>query len=125
MGYKDIGYRIQIAREEAGLNQKELSERLGISQSTLSNYEKGKRRLYLAQLQQIAEVLGRPIEYFLQPIETTPSNSISTENRENRKDETQELLQIIGELAELPPEDRKSVIDFIKWLRYRREKGQQ
>lgn len=120
MGYKDIGYRIQIAREEAGMNQKELSEKLGISQSTLSNYEKGKRRLYLAQLQQIADALGRPIEYFLQPLD---NSTLTPTSPANKKDETQELLHIIRELAELPPEDRKSVIDFIQWLRYRKEKG--
>lgn len=40
MNYKEIGYRIQIAREEAGFNQKELAEILGISQASLSNYEK-------------------------------------------------------------------------------------
>ncbi len=65
MKYREIGYRITIAREEAGLNQKDLAERLGISQATLSNYEKGKRRVYLPQLQKIAEELGRPLDYFL------------------------------------------------------------
>lgn len=119
MRYKDIGYRIQIAREEAGLNQKELSKKLGISQSTLSNYEKGKRRLYLAQLQQIADILGRPIEYFLQPIE----NHSLIPPAENRGDNARELLNILNELAQLSPEDQKSAIDFIRWLKYRKESG--
>ena len=117
MKYREIGYRIAIAREEAGLNQKDLAERLGISQATLSNYEKGKRRVYLPQLQKIAEDLGRPLEYFLQPIDpdTEPSKPVSNHN------EVTELLMIMSELNELPREDRKSVVDYIRWLKAKRE----
>jgi transcriptional regulator with XRE-family HTH domain len=111
--YREIGYRIAIAREEAGLNQKELAERLGISQATLSNYEKGKRRVYLPQLQQIAEELGRALDYFLQPIDpdTEPGKPDSSPN------EVTELLQIMSELNDLSREDRKSVADYIRWLK--------
>lgn len=117
MKYREIGYRIAIAREEAGLNQKELAEMLGISQATLSNYEKGKRRVYLPQLQRIAEAVGRPLEYFLQPIDPVnpPGLSASTQN------EMAELLQIMAELSDLPREDRKSVIDYIRWLKSKKE----
>lgn len=117
MKYREIGYRIAIAREEAGLNQKDLAERLGISQATLSNYEKGKRRIYLPQLQNIAEELGRPLEYFLQPIdpETETNKPVSNHN------EVTELLQIMSELNELPREERKSVVDYIRWLKAKRE----
>jgi transcriptional regulator with XRE-family HTH domain len=114
MGYKEIGYRIQIAREEAGLNQKELADRLGLSQSTLSNYEKGKRRLYLSHLQKIAQELNKPPDYFLKPIEkaSLPADF-------GVKEEMGELFQVLKELAELSKEDRKSAIDFISWLKSR------
>lgn len=117
MKYREIGYRIAIAREEAGLNQKELAEMLGISQATLSNYEKGKRRIYLPQLQRIAEAVGRPLEYFLQPIDPVdpPGLSAPTQN------EMAELLQIMAELSDLPRPDRKSVIDYIRWLKSKKE----
>jgi transcriptional regulator with XRE-family HTH domain len=64
MVYRSIGLRIQQAREELGLTQQELASRLGLTQAALSNYELGKRRLYLANLEQIAEVLGKPLSYF-------------------------------------------------------------
>lgn len=114
MGQKEIGYRIQIAREEAGYNQKELAEKLGFSQSTLSNYEKGKRRIYLAQLQNIADILNKSVDYFLQPItmeETLP------ETVQQGPDELGELLSMVGELGELSRDDRKSAIDYIRWLK--------
>ncbi len=116
MNYKEIGYRIQIAREEAGYNQKELSEILGISQASLSNYEKGKRRVYYPQLQAIADTLGRPLDYFMRPIE---GNTLTTNY--NSPDEFGEILELLIELKDLPREDRKSVIDYIKWLKSKRK----
>jgi len=114
MGYKEIGYQIQMAREEIGLNQKDLADRLGLSQSTLSNYEKGKRRIYLAQLQRIAQELGKPTDYFLQPIEK-PLSSSGFE----LTDEMEDLINILNELASLSKENRKSALDYIRWLKAR------
>jgi len=66
MAYSSIGTRIQEARQELGLTQQELASRLGLTQAALSNYELGKRRLYFASLEQIAEILGKPLSYFLE-----------------------------------------------------------
>lgn len=112
MKYKEIGYRITLAREEAGLNQKELAEMLGISQASLSNYENGKRRVYLPQLEIIASVLNKPLDYFSQPIDLEVKSPRAVEY-----DEVGELFQLIGELKDLPKEDRKSVLDYIRWLK--------
>ena len=56
MGFKEIGKKIQSAREEKGMTQADLAEGLGISQAALSNYELGKRRLYLGQIQEVAKI---------------------------------------------------------------------
>jgi transcriptional regulator with XRE-family HTH domain len=63
----NIGARIQQAREELGITQQELAARLGCTQAALSNYELGKRRLYLANLEKIAGVLRKPLNYFTEP----------------------------------------------------------
>lgn len=118
MNYREIGYRIQIAREQCGMNQKELAEKLGISQSTLSNYEKGKRRLYLVDLQNIANALGKTTEYFLQPI-----GEIEPDARNSSQDDIQEMVQIMVMISELSREDRKSVYDYVKW--FKQHKGGQ
>jgi transcriptional regulator with XRE-family HTH domain len=118
MNYREIGYRIQMAREELGLNQKDLAEKLGISQSSLSNYEKGKRRLYLADLQKIAQALEKPTDYFLQPIEPAASGHTYGGN-----EELSDFVQIIKEMAELSREDRKSVYNYVKWLKQNKTEG--
>ena len=60
--------RIQQAREELGITQQGLAARLGCTQAALSNYELGKRRLYLASLERIASALGKPLSYFMEPV---------------------------------------------------------
>ncbi|MBO8159149.1 MAG: helix-turn-helix transcriptional regulator [Thermosyntropha sp.] len=121
MGFKEIGKKLQMAREEAGLSQEQLASMLGCAQSTLSNYEKGKRRLYLNQLEQIAAVLGKPIEYFLES--STPAENNSKEeikkNIDSALDDEPELLQIINALYDLPREKRRSVMDYIIWQKTR------
>jgi transcriptional regulator with XRE-family HTH domain len=63
----NIGIRIQQARDELGITQQELAARLGCTQAALSNYELGKRRLYLANLERIAAALAKPLSYFTEP----------------------------------------------------------
>lgn len=46
------------AREAAGLNQTRLGKALGKSQSFVSNYERGQRRLDVTEFVLIARVLG-------------------------------------------------------------------
>ncbi|MBW1819666.1 MAG: helix-turn-helix transcriptional regulator, partial [Deltaproteobacteria bacterium] len=55
--YEEIGRKLQKAREEAQMSQKELAREMGCTQASLSNYELGKRRLYLAELQRIGDIL--------------------------------------------------------------------
>ncbi len=64
MRFREIGERIKRAREEIGLTQQELAVRLKCTQSALSNYELGKRKLDLTLLIEIAQILNKPIDFF-------------------------------------------------------------
>jgi len=112
MIYKNIGKKIQIAREEADLSQEELASRLGYTQAALSNYELGKRRLYLANIEQIARELNKPLSYFLDE-STVMANAEQGEPR----DET--ISEILKLLSELPLEEKKYLLEYIKWRRDR------
>ncbi|MCL6611091.1 MAG: helix-turn-helix domain-containing protein [Peptococcaceae bacterium] len=118
MGYKSIGKRLQMAREEAGLSQEQLAARIGCSQSTLSNYEKGRRRLYLAQLEKIAEELQKPMEYFMQPL-SDDAEGTGTKADRNCDPDAEALM---AALARLSPAGRRLAVDFIIWLAQREEK---
>lgn len=128
MSYKRLGKMIQLEREKAGLNQEQLASMLGCSQPTLSNYEKGKSRIYLAQLQKVAELLNKPSSYFLEamePVDNDFDESASTMQVQNKPQEIsllfgdQDILKIIKILSELPEENRKEVYEFIMWQQYK------
>lgn len=63
--YREIGRRIRQARESAGLTQEDLGRRLEISGVAVGHYERGARSVGIAELERIADILGRPVTWFL------------------------------------------------------------
>ena len=112
MIYKNIGKKIQKAREEAGLSQDELASRLGYTQAALSNYELGKRRLYLANIEQIALALNKPLSYFLEEL----APECNTGQREVADETTAAIMKLLSELED---DERKYLLEFLKWRRDR------
>lgn len=64
-----LGRLLKSIREEKGLLQREVAERLGTPQSFVSKYESGERRIDLPELKQIAEVLETPFGTLLERYE--------------------------------------------------------
>ena len=56
-------------RQEAGLTQSGLAERLGVDQSEVSNWERGEKRLDLIELCHIVDALGIPLVAFIERFE--------------------------------------------------------
>lgn len=57
-----IGNLLEAARLRAGLTQNQLSEKIGIRQNMLSDYEKGKRKLTRSMAQRLANELNIKVE---------------------------------------------------------------
>lgn len=114
MSFKDIGLKIQLAREEKGLSQEQLARAMGCSQSALSNYEKGKRRLYLSQLEIMSRVLDKPLEYFVE--------SISLKSSAAKENNMQTGLRIVEAIGNLDEGQLKKVMEYIYFLQWQ-EKG--
>ena len=58
-----IGQRIKVARTESGLSQRELGERLGVSQAMIGQYEGGMRNPKYETIKRIADALGVTSDY--------------------------------------------------------------
>ena len=115
MGFKEIGRKIQQAREEKGLTQVELSLALGITQAALSNYELGKRRLYHHQIESIAKILGKDLEYFI--------GSGSTP-RKDRPDGASALQdRIVSRIRAMSPEDLSALGEYLDFIAWRKTHG--
>ena len=112
MGFKEIGKKIQKAREEKGLTQVDLAQTLGITQAALSNYELGKRRLYLHQIEEFARLLEKNLDYFIGPFDdasnSRPSGPSDRKGRMMARIKDMDLTE--DELDEL-----SEYLDFITW----------
>ena len=58
---------LEAARVNAGLTQKELAEKLGISNATVVNWEKGNTEPSASQLRKISELSGIPLDFIFVP----------------------------------------------------------
>ena len=63
-----IGERIKDARYYCKITQQQLGERIPISQSTISEYERGNIDIPIERLFLIAEVTGLDVQFFLDGI---------------------------------------------------------
>ncbi|HEX7047413.1 MAG TPA: helix-turn-helix transcriptional regulator [Gammaproteobacteria bacterium] len=69
-----LGQLLKSVREEKGLLQREVAERLGAPQSFVSKYESGERRIDLPELRYIADVLDAPFKSLLDRYEQAIGN---------------------------------------------------
>lgn len=68
---EDLIALLRDIREEAGLRQMEIAERLGKPQSFVSKYESGQRRLDLVELEEVCKVSGTSLLEFVQRFSKT------------------------------------------------------
>ncbi len=62
-----IGVQLRAARMGAHLSQQRLAEHLGLTFQQVQKYEKGMNRIAASRLVRIAEVLEKPLAYFVYP----------------------------------------------------------
>lgn len=60
-----LGQRIKVAREESKLSQLQVAVALGVSDKTISGYESGRISPPINKLQKIADLLKKPVGYFI------------------------------------------------------------
>jgi transcriptional regulator with XRE-family HTH domain len=113
MGFKEIGRKIQLAREEQGLTQVDLAQTLGITQAALSNYELGKRRLYLHQIEQIASVLGKGLDFFIEEENGSKTPAIP-------ESDARVIHGISGKISRLSSQELRLLDEFLDYLQWRR-----
>jgi len=57
--------RVIQARQDAGLNKRELGERLGLADSSYSPYENFRISFTINMLERLARIVDMPVEWFL------------------------------------------------------------
>jgi transcriptional regulator with XRE-family HTH domain len=60
-----VGERVRVAREAAGISQKSLADKIGVSEYTIIRLEKGRRSAKSDELEKIATALDVPLSYLV------------------------------------------------------------
>lgn len=61
---KHVGTRVRMRRMLVGMSQEKLGEALGLTFQQVQKYEKGSNRIGASRLQQIAQILKVPVDFF-------------------------------------------------------------
>lgn len=64
-GYERFKERLKEAREQSGLTQTEVAKKLGLPQSYVSKIESGEQRVDAVELERLAKIYGKSVNYFL------------------------------------------------------------
>lgn len=96
--YKSIGRRIAIYRKNIPMTQAALSEKLGVTESYISQVECGSARVSLSRLAQISDILGIDIALLVSDKATVSQSPVNTELFEIIKDWPAEHLSFLADL---------------------------
>ena len=59
-----VGSMFRTRRQELGLSQTAVADRLGVTFQQVQKYERGMNRISASRLHDLCEILGVPVEYF-------------------------------------------------------------
>jgi Zn-dependent peptidase ImmA (M78 family)/transcriptional regulator with XRE-family HTH domain len=96
-----LANRLRLARENAGLKQKEVSERANIDDSSLSAFENGRNEPRFAQLAKLAEVYRLPLSYFFGESDAGPQVVMWRNEPDNANDAKSEFLELCRQYHQL------------------------
>jgi transcriptional regulator with XRE-family HTH domain len=109
IGQEEIGRRIAQARDEAGLNQRQLAELIGVADAqSISRYERGKTEVSQKRLRRIAEATGKPMSFFVRE----PDEPVELDLREEvvlLRERVDRMLALVLKALDLeePPTESK------------------
>lgn len=125
-----IGEQIRFIRKHMGLTQKELGQLSNTSETTIKQYELGKRTPRIEQLQKIAHALGGSVsEIFILDTEETSEENLETYylNEETTKMaqsifENKELRLLFDAAQDASPDDLQTVHNMLLALKKKERK---
>ena len=98
-------YNVKKARERAGLSQKALAAKLGITQQSVWYYENGERDIKASVLVQLSDVLGVTISYLLGLTDKPTETAIPTQEQADPA-----LARLIANYTSMTAEGRSALV---------------
>ncbi|MDD5948899.1 MAG: helix-turn-helix transcriptional regulator [Lachnospiraceae bacterium] len=105
-----FGKKLKIARMEKGYSREKMGERMHLSASAIQHYEEGVRQPGLDVFFQIAAVLEKPLEYFLDDdYSLLDSKEIRNTKKVLEKEDRERLLEFEVQFCNARNEREKAV----------------
>ena len=98
---------VLMAREEAGLSQRELAERAGVAQSEIARIESGKREPSIPTLQRILAGAGVELRFRLAPVDDHDQMLASRDERRGDRQKVAAAARHAKNVAEFRANARK------------------
>ncbi|MFM1813749.1 MAG: hypothetical protein RLZ98_444 [Pseudomonadota bacterium] len=70
-----VGSRVRLRRMILGMSQEKLAEKLGLTFQQVQKYEKGINRVGASRLFELANVLGVPVQFFYEELQSVQQGS--------------------------------------------------
>ena len=120
---QEIGRRLRLARENAGIRQEEAAQALGLSRPTLVSIEKGTRRVRIQELQSLSGRYGVSVNAILRR-EAVHTDLVPRfrKLRESEDLHTVEAVQLLNDLVKAEVE-LENVLGVVRERRYPPERG--
>ena len=118
---KSIGENIKKIRQEKGVSQKELANRVNVSQSAIYYYESGKREIRLDMLEKIAVALKTPLDRLVEVkvskgVMNQPSLREITKNQTIVKTNNKYFQKLANLFARLNESGQQKAVEQIELL---------
>lgn len=96
--YRSLGRRISFYRKKAGMTQAILSEALGVTESYISQIERGSAKVSLSRLSEISDILQVDIALLVSEKSIVSEQVVNTEISEIIKDWSNDQISLLVEL---------------------------
>jgi len=100
--FQTLGERIAAPRNDRGLTQVQLADALGYSQQQVLSFEKGRRRVPVSALPELAKVLGVSV-----------SELLGAETQPAKRGPTPKLQRQLEQLFQLPRSQQRFVSQML------------
>lgn len=96
VNYKEIGYKISYFRKKANLTQQNLADEMELSVSYLGQIERGRTKLSLDRLYQIADILNVDVLFLLGPNKTDNNSLLNSQISEITNNLPREFISYLS-----------------------------
>ena len=108
-----VGKRVRVARLARKITQEGLAHQLGITFQQVQKYEKGRNRISVGRLHQIASAVAVPITFFFDGVNANGKIDLA-KSRGDKFLATREGVLIAGWFPTLGKQAQRSILDLIR-----------